>query len=570
MILTFSPGWQFAKGRSMTKKKKKAKTQKKPSIKGSKKRPSSSGKSTSGKSSSGKSSARKTRKTKAPLVSSKKGKKNSTQKKKTGTKNDPKRKKVKKVPKTTLKSSQVGKSKAKKSAAASKAAKKKTSKKKSSKKVALKKSPATKTVQKKSGSKKTPKKNTSGIKANQKKSGGNKSAKQTTAGKKTTAKNNAKQKAAKSNASATASSKRNANVKGKKKASLDQRPTSKSGKPGRNNENATKYDTTLKASNKNSKKIKSETSLIEKSLKSPSAKSSRSQKAEARVKSSKKSATSTSLSGNKSKPATPPQSKGKATSNVAVAAKSSIKSMADKITEAAVSVAKKVSDSTRTQSQSDGHSGDERNINGSTTNSHKLKARVGEETASATEKIASTIKAKMGKKVKVDSKSTEPAASGKTAPPVIKVEPKIIEAPVEEYRQEPRGDLFTDDEIDTYRDLLQVEKDKILTKARRAMEEGNIAIERDEMFDEVDQASAMTEQNLTFRLLDRDRKLLGEINHAIAKIDSGDYGYCEGTGEAIPKRRLELRPWTRHSVKYKEKLERMKKSGRGVVDEDEV
>jgi DnaK suppressor protein len=90
------------------------------------------------------------------------------------------------------------------------------------------------------------------------------------------------------------------------------------------------------------------------------------------------------------------------------------------------------------------------------------------------------------------------------------------------------------------------------------------------MFDEVDQASAMVEQNLMFRLLDRDRKLLGEIEHALAKVDSGDFGYCEGTGEAIPKRRLELRPWCRHSVKYKEKLERMKKSGRGVVDEDEL
>ena len=102
------------------------------------------------------------------------------------------------------------------------------------------------------------------------------------------------------------------------------------------------------------------------------------------------------------------------------------------------------------------------------------------------------------------------------------------------------------------------------------MKSGNIHIDKNELSDEVDQASAMVEQNLTFRLLDRDRKLLGEIEHAISKIDAGDYGFCEGTGEPIPKRRLELRPWCRHSVKYKEHLERMKKSGRGVVDEDEL
>ncbi len=161
------------------------------------------------------------------------------------------------------------------------------------------------------------------------------------------------------------------------------------------------------------------------------------------------------------------------------------------------------------------------------------------------------------------------AGSAKQAP--IKVEPKIIEAPQPEFTPRPVDqELFTREELDHFRELLQSERGKILTKARKAMEEGNIAIDRNELFDEVDQAAAMIDQNLTFRLLDRDRKLLSEIDHALAKIESGDYGYCEGTGEAIPKRRLELRPWCRHSVKYKEKLERMKKSGRGVVDEDEL
>ena len=95
-------------------------------------------------------------------------------------------------------------------------------------------------------------------------------------------------------------------------------------------------------------------------------------------------------------------------------------------------------------------------------------------------------------------------------------------------------------------------------------------LDKNEMLDEVDLASATTEQNLTFKLLDRDRKLLQEIEHALEKIKTGEYGFCEGTGEQIPKRRLEVRPWCRHSVKFKEQLERMKKSGRGVGDEDEI
>ncbi len=84
------------------------------------------------------------------------------------------------------------------------------------------------------------------------------------------------------------------------------------------------------------------------------------------------------------------------------------------------------------------------------------------------------------------------------------------------------------------------------------------------MYDEVDLASATVEQNLTFKLLDRDRKLMAEIEHALSKIDHGEYVLCEGTGEVIPKRRLEVRPWCKYSVKYKEQLERRKKSGRGV------
>jgi DnaK suppressor protein len=164
-----------------------------------------------------------------------------------------------------------------------------------------------------------------------------------------------------------------------------------------------------------------------------------------------------------------------------------------------------------------------------------------------------------------------PQGATKAPPPPLKVEPKIIETQEPQYvRPANHGDLFSEEELEMFRGLLEDEKNKILDKARRAMEEGGIQIDKNEMFDEVDQASAMVEQNLMFRLLDRDRKLLAEIEHALAKVDTGDYGYCEGTGEPIPKRRLELRPWCRHSVKYKEKLERMKKSGRGVVDEDEL
>lgn len=129
-------------------------------------------------------------------------------------------------------------------------------------------------------------------------------------------------------------------------------------------------------------------------------------------------------------------------------------------------------------------------------------------------------------------------------------------------------DYLTKEELSKFWALLVKEKKKILANAKAAVARGSIQLDTNEMMDEVDLASATIEQNLTFRLLDRERKLLAEVEHAMKKILNGEYGYCEGTGEAIPKRRLELAPWTRHSVKHKEQLERMKKAGRGVVDED--
>ena len=131
------------------------------------------------------------------------------------------------------------------------------------------------------------------------------------------------------------------------------------------------------------------------------------------------------------------------------------------------------------------------------------------------------------------------------------------------------SDLFTHEELVVFHQALSEAKENLIAKAKQAMKSGSIKLDTNEMMDEVDLASATVEQNLTFRLLDRERKLLHEIDHALKKLKSGDYGYCEGTGEPIPKRRLELAPWTRHSVKHKEYLEKMKKSGRGLGDDED-
>lgn len=58
------------------------------------------------------------------------------------------------------------------------------------------------------------------------------------------------------------------------------------------------------------------------------------------------------------------------------------------------------------------------------------------------------------------------------------------------------------------------------------------------------------EQEFTLGLVEKDRNLLREINQALAKIQDGSYGICEGTGKPISKARLEAQPWARFGIEY--------------------
>jgi DnaK suppressor protein len=64
------------------------------------------------------------------------------------------------------------------------------------------------------------------------------------------------------------------------------------------------------------------------------------------------------------------------------------------------------------------------------------------------------------------------------------------------------------------------------------------------------------EQEFTLGLVEKDRNLLREINAALAKIQNGTYGICEGTGKPISRPRLEAQPWARFSIEYARQMER--------------
>ncbi len=80
--------------------------------------------------------------------------------------------------------------------------------------------------------------------------------------------------------------------------------------------------------------------------------------------------------------------------------------------------------------------------------------------------------------------------------------------------------------------------------------------------DLADRASAETDHALELRTRDRERKLISKINQALDRIDSGEYGYCEETGEPISLARLKARPNATMSVEAQEHHERMEKTHR--------
>jgi DnaK suppressor protein len=73
--------------------------------------------------------------------------------------------------------------------------------------------------------------------------------------------------------------------------------------------------------------------------------------------------------------------------------------------------------------------------------------------------------------------------------------------------------------------------------------------------DPADRATIEEEHALELRTRDRERKLLKKIDQSIARIDSGDYGYCDETGEAIGVGRLLARPTASLSLEAQQRRE---------------
>jgi DnaK suppressor protein len=122
----------------------------------------------------------------------------------------------------------------------------------------------------------------------------------------------------------------------------------------------------------------------------------------------------------------------------------------------------------------------------------------------------------------------------------------------EEYMSEPQADYF--------RRLLQAWKRAILDSSAdtlQHLQEGPIREP-----DLNDRASSETDWGIELRTRDRQRKLIAKIDSALRRIDEGEYGYCEVTGEPIGLGRLIARPIATMTVEAQEAHERREKISR--------
>ena len=120
----------------------------------------------------------------------------------------------------------------------------------------------------------------------------------------------------------------------------------------------------------------------------------------------------------------------------------------------------------------------------------------------------------------------------------------------------PESDYMNEDQLAFFKNRLKELEQEILNNADATTE--NL---RETQFvpDPADRATIEEEHALELRTRDRERKLLKKVQQSINLIDSGEYGWCEETGEPIGIPRLLARPTATLSLEAQERREMRQK-----------
>jgi DnaK suppressor protein len=119
---------------------------------------------------------------------------------------------------------------------------------------------------------------------------------------------------------------------------------------------------------------------------------------------------------------------------------------------------------------------------------------------------------------------------------------------------------MSDSQLDYFRRLLNAWKRSILDASAGTLQQLQDGPIREP--DLNDRASSETDWGIELRTRDRQRKLIAKIDSALRRIEEGEYGFCEVTGEPIGLGRLTARPIATMTVEAQEAHERREKVSR--------
>ena len=126
----------------------------------------------------------------------------------------------------------------------------------------------------------------------------------------------------------------------------------------------------------------------------------------------------------------------------------------------------------------------------------------------------------------------------------VLTEAELLRMPVKDYMNESQLAFF--------RNILATLRDELLANAGETSEHLR---ETPSVPDPADRATIEEEHALELRTRDRERKLMKKIEQSLARIDAGDYGYCDETGEPIGLKRLLARPTANLSIEAQQRRE---------------
>ena len=133
-----------------------------------------------------------------------------------------------------------------------------------------------------------------------------------------------------------------------------------------------------------------------------------------------------------------------------------------------------------------------------------------------------------------------------------------VNLPPEYNPQDDKGEFMNPVMLEYFRQKLISWRTELLRESSDTIK-NSLQGEQLQKPDLTDRASAETDHALELRTRDRERKLVKKINQALQRVEEGEYGYCEETGEPISIARLDARPVATLSLEAQERHERKEK-----------